>query len=158
MPAVLNPVLTEVLPVSAGAVVKTSRLFAPPKVALLPMKLSVPPALRVRLALVTFAVAPLVGAAAKPVWRVEAPAFNVNAPNVSLEAVLAVLLARKLNVPPARATAAASLRRLRLLVPVLSSFNVPPAVRVWAVTPVAVVATLTLGVVPVRPAPLAIIV
>src|SRR5262249_26290403 len=116
-----------------------------------PTKFTVAPvAGRLRLALVSFAVTPEAGAAAKPVWIVEAPAFNVIVPTTSLDAVLAVLLATKVNVPPPSATPAVSLTRLALFVPELSRTGVLGPASVTAVTP-PVVVTSDVIVPPTRP-------
>src|SRR5262245_32372369 len=101
-------------PVRAGAELIRTLLPAEPRFA--PLKLTTPPepAARVRLARVRAAFWPLPGVMA----TVEEPAARVTAPNVSVEPAPA--LPRKLSVPPARVTGAASLTRLALLAAVLS--------------------------------------
>ena len=94
-----------------------------------PVKLTVAPALRLRLARVNVAVWPL------PMTEliVEPPAVRFTALTVSLEVALA--LPRKLRVPPLRVMGAVvSGRRSRTLVTVSSSVRVPPVLTVTPTT------------------------
>src|SRR5579862_2702106 len=74
------------------------------------------------------------------------PALIVTAPNVSLVPVPAVLLPRKFNVPPAKVIGTESPMRLALLVPVLSSVNVPPGLIVRPLRPTSVPLPLRVSV------------
>src|SRR5262245_23973801 len=119
-----------------GAAVNRTWLVALPRGVTLPVpptKLTVAPALRVRPAKVSADVAPEAAAAVKPDTTVDSPRPRVRVPTVSLEAVLAVLLATKLKVPPLSVRAAASARRLRLTLAELSSRSVPVGLTTRAV-------------------------
>src|SRR5690242_14775147 len=122
------------LPTVAGAVVKMSWFVVDvpsgdawtPAVTVPPMKLTVAPAPRARLALVTREVAPLCGAAVKPALNVDWPLLTVYVPMVSLEAAFARLRAWNRNVPLLDVTAGLVplVRRVRLALAMLAPLRV----------------------------------
>src|SRR4051794_14528006 len=109
----MPPLLPTSKPV--GAVVKRSRLKVVPSGERFglaetppPMKLTVAPAVRARLAKVRLAVTPRFGVTGKPVINVDWPWLTVKVPVDSLLATPAVRLAMKLNNPPLRLTVLAT--------------------------------------------------
>src|SRR5262245_39010628 len=117
------------LPVSVGVETNTIWLLAEPSVWPEPaVKLTVAPALRVRLPKVRAAFWPL----PLVTLTVELPPPSVRAPEVWLDA--AVLLPRKLKVPPLSVMVAAATMRVGLLAVVLSSVSVPPVLTVMPET------------------------
>src|SRR5262249_9480623 len=113
-------------------------------------KLAVPPVLRKRLDAVSTTQPPLPAV----VVAGDCPAVRTRAPLVSRDEALPAPW--KLRDPPAREMPATSLSRLTLFVAVLSRVRVAPVFTVTAPAPVVVLLTVTVGVVPVRAAPLAV--